>query len=295
MSETFLSRQDQQKAVEHLDKTLAKWIQWVAAVLLTFFGYLEFRNAPLDKITEAFQATSITKLGLFIFFAGWALGATHDTRIQTEAYALDPDGGKIGSREFVGIALFLIVFTSLFLLHEQLIWFQACVLALICLNMWTYSVVVMGRAKTIIERSAMHYEKEKDYSRYLKLYCAVEYLLGSWQRRRFIWLFCLALTQLGVAIYLTYFGMPAAAAQLAIGGVKVSELAGYIPSGMFVIYVVVSEAWMKIYRFKIFADYETIDEIYEHFRVQRQPGTDLPVLNLDNLFKREVSQHTSYR
>lgn len=295
MADEFLSNADQQKAVEYLDKTLGTWIKWVAGILVLFFGYLEIQNAPLDKITQAFDDSSFTKLGLYIFFAGWALGATDDTRIQTTVYALDPNGGKLGSREFVGIGLFLIMFASLFLVHEHLIWFQVALLVFLLTNMWTYSVIIMSRAEPMIRKSAEHYLVKRDYCRYMKLYCAIEYLTGGWQRRRFLTLLALALVQLLVAIFLSFGQIPQAVAGVPVGGTTVGAMAGYVPSALFVIYVILSEAWMKIYRFKVFADFETLDEVEEHFKLTKERAIDLPPINYANLFRRGRSYHEAYR
>lgn len=295
MTDQPISLEDQKKAVEHLDRILARWIKWVAAILVTGFSFLEFRNAPLGDIANVFQDTALTKLGLFILFIAWAFGATDDTKIQTTAYGYDPHGGRLGLAEFAGIAVFLIIFGGLFALHTYPVYFQLFLLVFVCTNMWTYSVIVMGRCRSIIENSAKLYAEEGDYARYMKLYCAVEYLLGGWQRRRFIILFVLALLQLGVSTALTYTPVLAYLPDGEINGITMAKLSVYLPSALFVFYVIVSEVWIKIYLFKVFADFETIEETHEHFRVQRKPKTDLPPIDASNLFKRKLSPHPSYR
>jgi hypothetical protein len=101
--------------------------------------------------------------------------------------------------------------------------------------------------------------------------------------------------QLGVAAALMF---PQVRATLPVGqinGVTYAKLIGYLPSALFLFYVVVSEVWIKIYRFKVFADFETIEETHEHFRVQKKPKLDLPPIDVSNLFKRKMSPHASYR
>lgn len=274
---------------------LGKYIRWVAAILLVSFSFLELENAPIDKITAAFDENSFTKLGLFLLFAAWATGATDDTRIQSTAYIRDPKAGKIGIQEVLGILLFLPVFTGLFLLHEYLFWFQLALLVFVCVNMWTYSVAVMDRASSIIEASKEHSLKTKDYKAYLKLYCAVEYLTGNWQRKRFIALFLLALVQVIIAAWLEFFGLPEAVAQIGFKGVSGLILASYLPSVLFVVYVLTSEIWIRIYRYKIFSDFETIDVVAEHFRMTKQRNVTLPEIDTTNLFRRQVSPNRNYR
>lgn len=294
MAEKYLDVADQKRAVDRLTNTLSKWIQWIAAGLAMTFAFLEFQNAPIDKITQVFDTHSFTKFGLFLFFTGWAFGATDDTKIQKFAYAVDPDEGKIGLKEYAGIAVFLIFFSLLFIFHEKLIVFQSLLLFFICANMWTYSSVIMKRAEKIIRESEVYYKQEKDNFSYFKLYTAVEYLTGRWQKRRFITLFMLALMQLLVAIYLNFWGVPSVLSGLSIKGVKFATALSYAPSVLFVAYVIISEGWMKIYRYKVFSDFETIEQMRDYFNLSRQAKSDLPRINYDNLFFSGLNKNANY-
>lgn len=80
----------QEMGLTSLSKLVIRLIQVIAGVLAMTFGYLQLQNAPIDRFTEAFDADSPTKFGLFLFFIGWFYGATHDTEIQEMAYKLDP-------------------------------------------------------------------------------------------------------------------------------------------------------------------------------------------------------------
>ena len=286
---------EQEKAVSHLDTMLAKYIRWVAAILLASFSFLALEDAPIATITSAFDQDSFTKFGLFLLFAAWATGATDDTRIQTTAYTRDPKAGKLGAQEIVGILLFLPIFTGLFLLHEYLFWFQLALLIFICVNMWTYSVAVMDRAASIIEASKEHSLKTKDYKAYMKLYCAVEYLTGNWQRKRFVALFLIALLQVVVAGLIEFTDVLARARPYTFKEVPGDVLLSFLPSVLFVVYVLVSEVWIRIYRYKIFSDFETVDAMAEHFRMTKQRNIKLPEIDTTNLFRRKVSPNRNYR
>lgn len=291
----YLSKEDQERAVKLLTQNLTRWINWVAAVLLIFFSYLELRNAPIDKITQAFDDNSFTKLALFIYFTGWAFGATDDTKIQRTAYALDPNGGNVGFAEWSGIIVFLIFFTSLFLLHTYLVWFQLFILAFILINIWTYSIVIMGRARDMIIESKEHYIAQKDYVRYLKLYSAVEYLTGAWQKKRFIVLLILALIQIALAVAIQYTNLPYIINAYSYKGISLTTLVYYLPSLLFLVFVTVAEAWMKIYRYKVLSDFQTLDEIGDHLRLSKNPKKELPPINTENLFKRKYTYHEAYK
>lgn len=295
MSTVEESEVEQEKAVSHLDKMLAKYIRWVAAILLASFSFLALEDAPIATITAAFDENSFTKFGLFLLFAAWATGATDDTRIQTTAYTRDPKAGKLGMQEAVGILMFLPIFTGLFLLHELLFWFQLALLVFICVNMWTYSVAVMDRAASIITASKDHSLKEKDYRAYMKLYCAVEYLTGNWQRKRFLALFALALLQVAVAGLIRFTNISSQVSGFSFKEVPGDVLLSFLPSVLFVAYVLVSEIWIRIYRYKIFSDFETIDMVVEHFKMTKQRNKPLPEIDTTNLFRRSDSPNRNYR
>lgn len=290
----FLTVADQKRGIQSITKNLTRWIRWVATGLLIFFGYLEAKNAPIDKITEVFESHSFTKFGLFLFWIAWTFGATDDTKIQKTVYALDPQGGKVGLTEWVGIMVFVVFFTSLFLLHTHLIWFQVSILVFITINMWTYSYVVMKRAEFIINESKDYYISVKDYTRYLKLYCAIEYLTGSWQKRRFISLFIIAVIQLIVAIIIKNQQIPLSILQYKVNKISINELVPYIPSVLFIAYVAISELWIKVYRYKVFSDFDTLDEVGKYFRIAKDPKLGFPPINTENLFSRAKIYHEGY-
>lgn len=290
----YLTESDQKRGVQSITRNLTRWIRWVAGGLVILFGFLEISNAPIDKITEAFDSNSFTKFGLFMYFTGWAFGATDDTKIQKTAYALDPQGGKVGMMEWSGIFVFIIFFTSLFLLHTYTVFFQISILIFVIINMWTYSYVIMKRANIIINESKNHYISTKDYIRYLKLYCAIEYLTGGWQKRRFISLLIIAIVQLIVAILIEYTNVVSSFSGYSVKNIPVSNIIIYLPSLLFIIYVIISEGWMKIYRYKVFSDFDTIDEIGEHFRISKNPKLEFPPINTENLFRRSVTYHDGY-
>lgn len=284
----------QQKAVERLTSMLGLIIQALAALLTVTFGYLEFQNAPLDKITQAFDQGSLMKLGLFLFFTGWAIGAWDDIKVQKFVYSLDPAEGKIGIKEWSGIILFILVFVALFFTHDKPIFFQSILLALILTNMWTYSDVILKRSSDMLLASRDYYTEERDNISLFKLYSAHEYLYGSWQRRRFYTLLMLAILQLISAILVEKSGLNTIFSGIQIKGVRGDTIFAYLPAGLFVLYVITSELWMKIYRFRIFSEFRALDQMRMHFTVSKKKGAEALAFNIDNLFKRSIGMHGNY-
>ena len=274
----------QQRAIRRLHKRLTAWIQWVAAGLLATFAFLELQNAPLDKITQAFDQNSFTKFGLYLYFTAWVIGVTKDTDIQNIAYNRDPNEGKIGIYEITGIVSFTIALFILFYIHDRIVWFQMSVLAFLILNIFVYDSVTMRRARLMIRQSQSDFLKSGDNLSYLKLFNADEYLNGKWQKRRFIALLLIAFLQVISAILLSYFGISPISNQILIKSVPLSTIFSYIPSILFLIFVFISEIWINMYRFRTFAKFATIDEIRDHFSVTRRRNISLPIINCEKIF-----------
>ena len=128
----------------------------------------------------------------------------------------------------------------------------------------------------MIARSEEHYLATRDNARWAKLAIVVDYMDGRWQRRRFVTLILLCVVQLVVALMVEAGIVAGALAGMTFGGVPGERLAAYLPGTLFVLYVLVSEIWMKIYRIKAFSDLKTIDHLDRQFAITRQRGVPLP-------------------
>lgn len=283
----------QQQSVERLNRLIIRLIQAVATVLVVAFAYLELQNAPLDRLTRAFDADSPTKLGLFLFFTGWFYGATHDTELQAAVYKYDPGEGELGIKEFLGIAVFLLFFAALFLLHEKLVIFQVLLTVFIICNIGTWRLI-LHRTGPIIERSAEHYRARRDNGGWAKLAVVVDYMDGRWQRRRFRLLLLLCLVQIGVAALVATGVVRWLLAGVTIGGVPGEALSAYLPGSLFVVFVIISALWMRIYRIKAFSDLKTIDHLDHYFAINRHRGVELPRIAVKPLTDMSITLNANY-
>ena len=275
----------EERGVERLATNVVRWIKAVAILLGSTVTFLEIRNAPLDRLTQSFDNAALMKIGLVIFFFGWLWGATNDTEIQREGYCRDPRKGKIGLEEAAGILVFVAVFSMLFVLHDDLIWFQAFLLLFILVNTWTWRVI-FRRTIPMIKASYRKFVADgadPDNCSLAKLLVVVQYMNGPWQRRRFLALVFLALIQLVVAILVASGSLAALVAGFSINGVPAEILVGYLPGTLFILYVLISEVWMKLYRVKIFSDLATIDYLEEHFSISKRRDAALPKPHLAKL------------
>lgn len=266
------------RVVDQLAANVARWIKAVGIILGGTVTWLEIRNAPLDRFTQTFDNSSLMKIGLAIFFIGWWWGATNDTEIQREGYCRDPKKGRIGLEEVAGILVFLVVFFLLFILHDRPIWFQAFLLLFILVNTWTWRVV-FRRTIPMIESSYAQFTtgaENRNNCSLAKLLVVVQYMNGPWQRRRFISLICLAALQLVVAALVASGSIGQYVAGLSIRGVAAPVLIGYLPGALFILYVLISEIWMKIYRIKVFSDLDTIDYLEDSFSISKRRDAALP-------------------
>lgn len=282
-----------EKKKASLGKLIIRIIQAIAAMLAVTFAYLELQNAPIDRLTQAFDAHSLTKLGLFLFFTGWLYGAMHDTEIQEQVYKMDPGEGLIGWREVLAIILFLVFFVGLFLVHERLVLFQAVLTGFILANVYGWREI-LRRANAMILRSTEHFVRTKNNACLAKLAIVLDYMNGQWQRRRFKTLFALCLVQLAIAILVDRGMMQIWLGGLAFGGVPGEVLAAYLPGTLFIVYVLISETWMKVYRIKAFSDMRTIDYIGHYFVLGRRPRVPLPSTAVRGLFEAGPKLNDNY-
>lgn len=275
----------QVRGVEELAKFAVRWIKVVALILGATVTYLELRHAPLDGFTRSFDNSSLMKIGLVVFFFGWLWGATNDTEIQRAGYCRDPDEGEIGGREIAGILVFLAVFATLFFLHDALVWFQAALLIFIIVNTWTWRII-FRRTKPIIKASYTDFASEtvsRDNCSLAKLVVVTQYVNGPWQRLRFVTLIFLAALQLLVAILVSKQVVAPYVAGFSVNGVPAAVLVGYLPGTLFILYVLISEIWMKVYRIKVFSDLRTIDFLEQHFALSKRRDAPLPKPHLAGL------------
>lgn len=268
------ARDAEERGKDRLAATVVFWIRAVAFVLGLTVAFLEVTNAPLDRLTRTFDNAALMKLGLVVFFFGWLWGATADTEIQSEGYCRDPKKGRIGLEEAAGIIVFIAVFSLLFVLHDRLVWFQVLLLVFIIVNTWTWRII-FRRTIPMIEASYVQFAERaetRDAASLAKLLLVVQYMNGPWQRRRFISLISLAAVQVGVALLVSSGSLASLVAGSQIKGVPADVLLGYLPGTLFILYVLISEIWMKMYRIKIFADLSTVDYLDSSFAIGRRRG-----------------------
>jgi hypothetical protein len=290
------ARDAEERSVDWLAANVVRWIRAVAFVLGSTVAFLELRNAPLDRITQTFDNAALIKIGLVIFFFGWWWGATHDTQIQREGYCRDPKKGKIGPEEAAGILVFIAVFSLLFVLHDDPIWFQAFLLLFILVNTWTWRII-FRRTIPMIESTYGQFTADGDTRNncsLAKLLTVVQYMNGPWQRRRFVALIFLAFVQLVVVILVESGSIGAYVAPYRIKGVSAQVLIGYLPGTLFILYVLISEIWMKIYRIKVFSDLETLDYLEDHFSISKRRDAALPQPHLAGLTDFRFTANRNY-
>lgn len=287
--------QSDSSATNRLARTVKGLIAAFGTAILLFFTFLEIRNAPLDKITETFDSYSIVKLGLFLFYLGWLTGATDDTDIQKEALWRSPAKVKFDALEHAGILAFFLVFALLFYFRESIVLFQATLLVFIVLNVGTYRIILRRVDRLALQsRDKFLRGASKNYFSYLKLYCLMGYAKGSWQAKRFKTLIALAALQLVLAVMVYSDAYRQVVADRPLGVLSLYVYIEYTPAILFLVYVLISESWMKVYRYKIKSDYVTIDKIAEHFAIEKKRGIPLPPLDMGGLFADKPDDNPNY-
>ena len=77
-------------------------------------------------------------------------------------------------------------------------------------------------------------------------------------------------------------------------GVPGEVLIGYVPGTLFIVYVLVSEIWMKVFRVRIISDLTTIDWFEAHFSLGRQRDCEPPLPHLVGAFDRSLPSNANY-
>lgn len=285
-----------EEAKERLARNVIRWIKVIGWGMGLTVASIEILNAPYDRLTRNFDNTALMKVGLLIFFFGWLWGATNDTEIQRVGYCATPND-RLGLKEAGGILLFLAVFVALFVLHDNLVWFQLFLLAFILVNTVTWRIVFNFTLDTINTSYAKLRNtgtESRGNCSLAKLLVVVQYMNGPWQRRRFVTLIILAILQVAAALLVSRGTLAPYVGGLSVHGVSGAVLLGYAPGVLFVLYVLISEIWMKIYRIKVFAELNTIDEFERHFVVSKRREADLPTPHLAGHFDFSPCSNRNY-
>jgi hypothetical protein len=281
------------RGLKKLSWMLLTAIQLIAGGLGIYYAFLTLLDAPFDRMAKVFDASSLIRFGLFLFFFGWLWGATDDTKIMRSVFERDPQNGNIGPAEIGGFAAFVIMFVALFQLNDRLVLFQGLLLGFICVNVVTCAVIAR-RTRAIYNENAALYLDRGDHSSMLKLAIVSEYMNGNWQRRRFAVLVGLAAFQLLVAVMVKNGQVGAAMHGMVIKGIPGDVVATFIPGILFIIYVLVSELWMKIYRIKVKSDMVTIDYVESSYSIAKRRGSTPPELNLRDMWDRTEATNDNY-
>jgi hypothetical protein len=127
-----------------------------------------------------------------------------------------------------------------------------------------------------------------------KLVLVTEYMNGPWQRRRFLVLALLAIAQIVLAVLIRSGALAGYGAGVTINGVSGEVLMGYLPGAFFILYILISEIWMKIYRVRITSDLRTIDWIEENFALGKARGVTPPTPHMVGPFDFSPTSSQNY-
>ena len=279
----------------NLQERISRWIRLAIYIVGSLFAYVQISNAPFGDIASAFSSNGIIKFGLFILFVGLGSGAYADTRIQLRMLAVDAKGAQVGWLERFGAGAFITTLIMLFYFHDEPIIFQAFLLVLIFVNSFTFSFIIMRRLDSSIRESEEIFRDRTDYIGYMKLYLGVEYLTGRWQKKRFITLLLFSVFQLAVASWIGTLNFSQNDDWEILNEMTVSQLVEYIPSLLFLLYVLIAEIWMVRFRTKILSDFDALNQFGIHFEHRKMPDIDLPKINYQNLFLRVGTSAAGYR
>lgn len=253
--------------INSLASRLTQLVNWVAAAIAATFTWLAVRDAPLDKVTEAFDENSITKIALVFYFIGWVRGATADIEIERKVYVRGL--AEIGLKAIGGILLFVAVYFALNYFHDRIVLFQAILLGFVATNYATWRLILF-EARDMARSSEQTYIELNDNICLEKLHIVNAYMGGRWQTRRFITLAISAGLQLAIALLLTETDVARSVAGFSLNGAPAPRLLPHVPGLLFLAHVLLSEGWMFSMRGRAFAELDLIDGLNKRYRFVRR-------------------------
>ena len=104
----------------------------------------------------------------------------------------------------------------------------------------------------------------------------------------------IAALQLGSALLVQQGVLAPYVTDLKFNGVPASLLIGYLPGVFFILWVLVSEIWIGIYRIKVLSDLSMIDYFEDYFSISKRRDVPMPKPHLAALTDFSPTPNQSY-
>lgn len=199
------------------------------------------------------------------FFLSWVFGPSFDIKIQKSAYVKDPDRGVITP---TGLTFLIVVSLSaawmLWATQDEKTFFVALT-GFIILNISGY-IFIHFRMRSIVRSSERQLKKNKSFVRLAKLHFVKEFMFGSWQKYRFLFML-LSIVLLNALCFATPFRNAVSELIQPFLSIEKTTISPLLPDLGLMCFLVASEGWIWAQRLKVSVALETINSLSRSYRL----------------------------
>lgn len=225
--------------VSRMARNVRRFIRLAGTIIGSFFVYNALKSIPVAKIFDPGCSQAIFTTALAVFFFSWLIGAQRDTTIQEEGLFFE-NRDSLKWTDYLVMALIALFFIFLCILGNTQ-YLLAILFSFWMFNIIGYFYMVHFITNKKIEETQHVLEQNPDQKTELLLDVVKEYICGEWQQHRFFVGFVMAL----LFVVLSFDPV-------------LSFVMGHTPfaseqsmrSSLFLIFVIIFEAWVWIYRLK---------------------------------------------
>ena len=239
------------KAIYETTEVLIKLSAWLLVML---FGWLELRGEEFLPIARELSADATLNVSLAAYYACWVAGLLTDTNMQQHVYAYEPNEGRMPAAGFVTMALLVIPFALMCLVHTY-VGFAILLTVFFVVNVASWRYLTKVFLPATVKRSKAAYQNSLfKLERVDLVYDA--YLAGRWQLARFAG----GAAILAVIDIPTFLGLRSTV-QTHIGASSYDLLV----AGCVVLFISFMEIWIWIWRLRLRAAVRLLDQLQARY------------------------------
>lgn len=236
------------------------YITLIASALGLYFGFLQISGIEVDVFKNDEFADTLMKITLLIYYLGWLNGTLMDLKDEEAIFILPPNKGKFTISAIVMLISLAILFFFLCSFKSKQI-FAMILDAFMILNIYSWRYLIKF-ISTSVQENKEFYNSDNKHFKFIYLRLMVdEYLEGNWQWWRFgvgtfilIGINVLVFTDISLVI----------SADLKLKSAELVKAIG------FMIFVIVTEAWIWYMRIQRRTSIELIDSLDEDYYLSRR-------------------------
>jgi hypothetical protein len=262
------------QGMDHIEN-LAWWattfVKVVSGILVLIFAWLQFRSYEITQLIEKTEPEAFLRCIMFGYYLSWAFGPNFDVKIQKAAYVKDPQGGVITSAGFV--LLILISLSAILMLwatqNEKT--FFVALTGFIILNVAGH-FFIFHRMRSVADSSGKLFYDNKRFFRFAKVVLVTEFMFGSWQRHRFLFM-VVSVAFLDALCFLPPLRNFVSGLVHQLVPIDQNTVSSLLPDFGLMCFFIASEGWIWTQRLKISVAVATIDTLRRKYRLSLLSNT----------------------